>query len=76
MFTRTRYRYGSLKVKERKKGKEVWEFSYYETDADGKRRRWAAMVASREEYVMESAFRDSPAVQAILSRYTPRTAFS
>ena len=68
MFTRTRYQYGSLEVKERKKGKEVWEFRYYETDAEGKRQRRAAIVASREEYPTESAARKSPAVQAILLR--------
>ena len=33
MFTRTRYQYGSLETKERKKGKEVSEFRYYEPDA-------------------------------------------
>jgi hypothetical protein len=65
---RTRYRYGSLKVKERKEGEEVWEFSYYETDAEGKRRRRAAIVASREEYVTESALSKGPAVKAILLR--------
>ena len=36
MFTRTRYQYGSLETKERKKGKEVWEFRYYETDGSGR----------------------------------------
>ena len=35
LFTRTRYQYGSLETKERKKGKEVWEFRYYEPDAQG-----------------------------------------
>ena len=68
MFTRTRYQYGSLETKERKKGKEVWEFRYYETDGRGERQRRAIMVGSMEEYPTESAARKSPAVQAILLR--------
>jgi integrase len=54
-------------VKERKKGKEVWEFRYYETDAR-KRQRRAAIVGRREEYPTQSAIRKRPAVQAILLR--------
>jgi integrase len=68
VFTRTRYQYGSLETKERKKGKEVWEFRYYEPDARGLRQRRAVMVGTREEYSTESAARKSPVVQAILLR--------
>ena len=68
LFTRTRYQYGSLETKERKKGKEVWEFRYYETDGRGERQRRAVMVGTREEYPTESAARKSPVVQAILLR--------
>jgi len=68
MFTRTRYQYGSLKLKERKKGKEVWEFRYYEPDAQGKSQRRAVMVGTRDEYPTESAARKSPEVQTILLR--------
>jgi integrase len=68
VFTRTRYQYGSLETKERKKGKEVWEFRYYETDGRGERQRRAIMVGSLEEYPTESAARKAPAVQAILLR--------
>jgi integrase len=68
VFTRTRYQYGSLEVKERKKGKEVWEFRYYETDSKGKRQRRAIMVGTLEDYPTESAARKAPAVQAILLR--------
>ena len=68
MFTRTRYQYGSLEIKERKKGKEVWEFRYYETDGRGERQRRAAIVGTKEEYPTESAARKCPAVQAILLR--------
>ena len=68
MFTRTRYQYGSLETKERKKGKEVWEFRYYEPDAQGERQRRAITIGSREDYPTESAARKSPVVQAILLR--------
>ncbi len=68
MFTRTRFQYGSLEVKGRKKGKEVWEFRYYETDSEGQRQRRAATVGTLEEYPTESAVRKSPTVQAILLR--------
>ena len=68
MFTRTRYQYGSLETKERKKGREVWEFRYYEPDARGERQRRAVMVGTREDYPTESAARKSPEVQAILLR--------
>ena len=68
MFTRTRYQYGSLETKERKKGKEVWEFRYYETDGQGKRQRRAVTVGTRDEYSTETAARKSPEVQAILLR--------
>ena len=68
MFTRTRYQYGSLEIKERKKGREVWEFRYYETDGRGQRQRRAAIVGTKEEYPTESAARKCPAVQAILLR--------
>ena len=68
MFTRTRYQYGSLETKERKKGKEVWEFRFYETDGQGQRQRRTVTVGTREEYPTESAARKCPTVQAILLR--------
>lgn len=46
----------------------MWEFRYYEPDAQGRRQRHAVMVGTREEYPTESAARKSPAVQAILLR--------
>ena len=68
MFTRTRYQYGSLETKDRKKGKEVWEFRFYETDQKGGRQRRTVMIGTREDYLTESAARKSPVVQAILLR--------
>ena len=68
LFTRTRYQYGSLETKERKKGKEVWEFRYYETDGQGERQRRAVTVGTLQEYPTETAARKSSVVQAILLR--------
>ena len=68
MFTRTRYQYGSLETKQRKKGKGVWEFRFYETDGQGQRQRRIVTVGTREEYPTESAARKYPTVQAILLR--------
>lgn len=66
LITRTRYQYGSLERKRRQKGKEVWEFRYYETDARGERQRRAITVGTIVDYPTESAARKSPLVQAIL----------
>jgi integrase len=68
LFTRTRYQYGSFETKSRKKGKEVWEFRYYEIDDRGKRQRRAVTIGTIDEYPTESAARRSPVVQAILLR--------
>jgi integrase len=68
LFTRTRYQYGSLETKERKKGKEVWEFRYYEIDSQGSRQRRAITVGTLDEYPTESAARKSSLVQAVLLR--------
>ena len=46
----------------------MWEFSYYETDAEGKRQRRAAIVASREEYATGICSQGRPAVRVILLR--------
>jgi integrase len=68
VFTRTRYQYGSLTTKERKKGKEVWEFRFYDLDSRGVRQRRTVKIGTREDYPTESAARKAPVVQAILLR--------
>ena len=55
-------------LRARRKGRQVWEFRYYEPDVRGERQRRAVMVGTREEYPTESAARKSPVVQAILLR--------
>jgi hypothetical protein len=37
---RTRYQKGSLRLYERKKGDQAWEYRWYETQLDGKRGLW------------------------------------
>ena len=68
MITRTRYQYGSLQQKLRTSGEMMWEFRYYETDAEGGRQRRIATVGSLAEYPTESAVRKSPDLQALLLR--------
>src|SRR5262245_41798024 len=44
----------------------MWEFRYYEIDAQGDRQRRTATVGSLAVYPTESAVRKSPEVQALL----------
>jgi hypothetical protein len=41
----------------------MWEFRYYELDAQGERQRRTATVGSLADYPTESAVRKSPEVQ-------------
>lgn len=66
MFTRTRYQNGSLKLKPRANGTQMWEFRYYDTDAHGKRQRRTETVGSFSKFATESAARKSPIVRARL----------
>jgi integrase len=69
LFTRTRYQNGSLRVKSRENGLQVWEFRYYEPLPDGPGRSLRAVtVGTLQEYSSEAAVRKSPAVQAIVLR--------
>ncbi len=64
MFTRTRYQYGSLRLKQRQKGADAWEFRYYVQDETGGRKRQHVTVGTRNEYPTEAAAKK--AVQALL----------
>ena len=63
MFTRTRYQYGSLRKKKRAKGPDAWEFRYYETVGESRKRR-STTIGTVEEYRNETAVRQ--AVAALL----------
>jgi integrase len=66
MFTRTRCQYGSLEPKRRKNGGMVWEFRFYQPNAQGIRQRRSITIGSLADYPTESAARTSPAVQSLL----------
>jgi hypothetical protein len=53
-FKRTRYQFGSLEKKERKKGPEGWVFRYRQTQPDGTTKRRSKMIGTVEQYPTES----------------------
>lgn len=61
---RTRYQFGSVTLKKRAKGADVWEFRYYETQADGVRKRKATFIGTTNQYKNKSEAR--VAVEALL----------
>jgi len=60
----TRYQFGSVTLKKRAKGADVWEFRYYETQADNTRKRKATFVGTTNQYKNKSEAR--VAVEALL----------
>ena len=60
----TRYQFGSVTLKKRAKGADVWEFRYYETQADNTRKRKATFVGTTNQYKNKSDAR--VAVEALL----------
>ena len=66
MIDRTRYQFGSLSLKKRAKGADVWEFRYYETQADNTRKRKATFIGTTTQYKNKSDAR--VAVEALLLR--------
>jgi SLT domain-containing protein len=55
MFRRTRHQNGSLFRVGRRTGPDVWEFRWYETNAEGRRVRRKAVLGTVEKYNTESA---------------------
>lgn len=66
MFTRTRYQYGSLRLKKRQKGPDVWEFRYYDYDSDARKVRKYITIGTKQKYPTESDARTK--VQSLLLR--------
>jgi integrase len=64
LIDRTRYQFGSVTLKKRAKGADVWEFRYYETQADNTRKRKATFVGTTNQYKNKSDAR--VAVEALL----------
>ena len=57
MIPRARYQFGSLSLKKRAKGADVWEFRYYEDAAEGARVRKACFIGTTDQYKTESQAR-------------------
>ena len=55
MFKRTTYQQGSLKLEERKRGRDVWVFRWWDTDANGRRVYRKQQVGDLNEYPNETA---------------------
>jgi len=66
MFVRTRFQYGSLRLRQRERGPGVWEFRYYETNPDGHRIRQSVILGDQALYKTEADARK--ATQALLMR--------
>jgi hypothetical protein len=78
---RTRYQQGTLRLEERASGSRVWEYRWYETQIDGKRRRRSAMIGSMQEFPSEAAAQKAVAAlranvnAETRARKLPRSAF-
>ncbi len=53
MFVRTRFQYGSLRLRKRERSTDVWEFRYYETSPVGKRIRQSVILGDQTLYRTE-----------------------
>jgi integrase len=71
MFVRTRFQYGSLRLRKRERGSDVWEFRYYETNPEGRRVRRSMILGEQALYRTEAEARK--ATQAILMQLNEET---
>jgi integrase len=55
--SRARYQFGSLSIKKRAKGSDVWEFRYYEDVTGETRSRKALFIGTTDQYKTESLAR-------------------
>jgi len=46
----TRYQFGNLRLRERLRGSDIWEFRYYSAGPNGGRKRQAVIVGDTEQY--------------------------
>ncbi len=66
MFVRTRFQYGTLRLRKRERGSDVWEFRYYGTNPEGQRVRRSMILGEQALYRAEDGARKS--TQALLMR--------
>jgi len=70
---RMRYQEGSLRLYERKKGEQAWEYRWYETQLDGSRKRRSCYIGTSTEYPSEAAAKKAVAtLRANINSETPR----
>ena len=50
LLTRTRYQFGSLRLKQRRNGSQAWEFRYYVDQLDGGRKRQHVTIGTCQRY--------------------------
>jgi hypothetical protein len=74
---RTRFQQGSLQIVKRARGRNAWEYRWYELQADGSRKRRCLIIGSVEQYPNEaSAQKAVAALRADINAENPRTSLS
>ena len=74
---RTRFQQGSLQIVKRARGRNAWEYRWYELQADGSRKRRCLIVGSVQQYPNEaSAQKAVAALRADINAENPRTSLT
>src|SRR5579863_936706 len=74
---RTRFQQGSLQIVKRARGRNAWEYRWYELQADSSRKRRCLIVGSVEQYPNEaSAQKAVAALRADINAENPRTSLT
>jgi integrase len=74
LFVRTRFQYGSLRLRKRERSADVWEFRYYETSPAGDRVRQSMILGDRDLYPTEADARRATQRQLMqLNDESPRS---
>lgn len=72
MFTRTRYQFGWLELRKRRKGPNVWLWRYRFADPDGKRDKGAVVVGDAEQYPTKAlAWKAAEGLRLMVNRNNP-----
>jgi integrase len=77
VMRRTRFQQGSLQIVKRARGRNAWEYRWYELQADGSRKRRCLIVGSVEQYPNEAlAQKAVAALRADINAENPRTSLT
>ena len=71
---RTRFQYGSLRLRKCERGSDVWEFRYYETNPEGKRIRQGVILGELAVYRFQAELR--PEQLKLTSKVVSKTVFT